>query len=483
MLPCASRVSVCAVRCATPGSSTHPAESRSTWPRQMSRRPAPRWTSGSRSPSWWARSRSVPRGRWALLGELGLGGEVQAGSRPAADDRGTRPARGRASGRAGGRPRRSPAGSRDHRARRPRRSAEAAELVRRPGSRAWARSDDEGGAHPRGGGRRIRSRPRVMRTGRTSRTCGARRRRAGPWRSRRGEPRAALIGAPGAGKTLLARTIPGLLPPLDAAEAQAATVVASVAGDGPVRSLVTRRPFRAAPPHGVVRGAGGRWAAACSRRGDPGPQRGALRGRAAGVRSGRAREALRQPLEEGSVAIARVGGAVEMPARFKLVAAMNPCPCGWAGDPSGRCTCPIGLPDRYAARVSGPFRDRLDLWIGVPRVAPQALLAHEDGEASALVAARVAAVRTRQLEVRGRLAGRLSGRALRAACLLDTSAQRTAIQLADAAGLTARATERLLRVARTIADLDNAERVAVHHLEEAARYRVPASPYLAARVG
>jgi len=106
-----------------------------------------------------------------------------------------------------------------------------------------------------------------------------------------------------------------------------------------------------------------------------------------------AREALRQPLEEGRIAIARVGGAVEMPARFQQVAAMNPCPCGWAGDPSGRCTCPIGLPDRYAARVSGPFRDRLDLWIGVPRVGPQALLAHEDGEASALVAARVAAVR------------------------------------------------------------------------------------------
>jgi magnesium chelatase family protein len=196
-----------------------------------------------------------------------------------------------------------------------------------------------------------------------------------------------------------------------------------------------------------------------------------------------AREALRQPLEEGRIAIARVGGAVEMPARFQLVAAMNPCPCGWAGDPSGRCTCPIGLPDRYAARVSGPFRDRLDLWIGVPRVAPQALLAREDGEASGLVAARVAAVRARQLEARGRLAGRLSGRNLRAACLLDAAAERTAIRLADAAGLTARATERLLRVARTIADLDNAERVAVHHLEEAARYRVPATPYLSARGG
>ena len=188
-----------------------------------------------------------------------------------------------------------------------------------------------------------------------------------------------------------------------------------------------------------------------------------------------AREALRQPLEEGRIAIARAGGAVEMPARFQLVAAMNPCPCGWAGDPSGRCTCPPGLPDRYAARISGPFRDRLDIWVGLPRVAPAALLARGDGEASAQVAARVAAVRTHQVTARGRIAGRLSGRALRAACLLDGTAERAAIRLADSAGLTARATERLLRVARTIADLEFAERVAVRHLEEAARYRVPAT--------
>ena len=164
-----------------------------------------------------------------------------------------------------------------------------------------------------------------------------------------------------------------------------------------------------------------------------------------------------------------------MPARFQLVAAMNPCPCGWAGDPSGRCTCPPGLPDRYAARISGPFRDRLDILVGLPRVAPAALLARGDGEASAQVAARVAAVRTHQVTARGRIAGRLSGRALRAACLLDGTAERAAIRLADSAGLTARATERLLRVARTIADLEFAERVAVRHLEEAARYRVPAT--------
>ena len=283
-----------------------------------------------------------------------------------------------------------------------------------------------------------------------------------------------MIGAPGSGKTLLARTIPGLLPPLAGAEAQEATVIASVAGEGPLRSLVTRRPFRA-PHHtasyAALVGGGPRLA--------PGEVTRAHNGvlfldelpefdRAC-------REALRQPLEEGRIAIARVGGAVEMPARFQLVAAMNPCPCGWAGDPSGRCTCPPGLPDRYAARISGPFRDRLDLWVGVPRVAPTALLAREDGEASAPVAERVAAARRWQLEARGRLAGRLSGRALRGACRLEVGSERAAIRLADAAGLTARATERLLRVARTIADLEGADGVAVRHLEEAARYRVPAT--------
>ena len=291
-----------------------------------------------------------------------------------------------------------------------------------------------------------------------------------------------MIGAPGSGKTLLARTIPGLLPPLDPSEAQEATVIASVAGEGPVRSLVTKRPFRA-PHHtasyAALVGGGPRLA--------PGEVTRAHHGvlfldelpefdRAA-------REALRQPLEEGRIAIARAGGAVVMPARFQLVAAMNPCPCGWAGDPSGRCTCPPGLPDRYAARISGPFRDRLDLWVCLPRVAPAALLARGDPEASAAVAARVAQVRAHQVGGRGRLAGRLAGRALRAACQLDATGEREAIRLADAGGLTARATERLLRVARTIADLDAVERVGVRHLEEAVRYRVPATAAASLRAG
>src|SRR5450759_725227 len=206
-----------------------------------------------------------------------------------------------------------------------------------------------------------------------------------------------MIGAPGSGKTLLARTIRGLLPPLDPAEAQEATVIASVAGEGPVRGFVTRRPFRA--PHHTAS-----YAALVG--GGPRMSPGEVTRAHHGVLfldelpefDRAAREALRQPLEEGRIAIARAGGAVEMPARFQLVAAMNPCPCGWAADPSGRCTCPLGLPDRYATRISGPFRDRLDLWVGMPRVAPEALLAREDGEASAPVAARVAAVWAHQVD-------------------------------------------------------------------------------------
>jgi len=184
-------------------------------------------------------------------------------------------------------------------------------------------------------------------------------------------------------------------------------------------------------------------------------------------------EALRQPLEEGRVSIARVGRAVVFPARFQLVGAMNPCPCGWDTDPSGRCICPSGVPERYRARISGPLRDRIDLWVGVPRIAPRELLRAADPESSEAVRARVAACRARQLGTRAVLNGRLRGRALRAAAALDARSERRAIALAEAAGMTARATERLVRVARTIADLADADRVSVEHLEEAARYRPP----------
>jgi len=186
-------------------------------------------------------------------------------------------------------------------------------------------------------------------------------------------------------------------------------------------------------------------------------------------------EALRQPLEDGFVSIARVGRATRFPARFLLVAAMNPCPCGFAGDPSGRCHCPIGAPERYAGRVSGPLRDRIDLWVTMDRVPPMALVGHAAPESSAVVAARIAAARRRQgARATRRVNGQLSGRALRAACALDPITERRAADLADLDGMTARGTERLLRVARTIADLEGTDRVLAPHLDKAARFRTPA---------
>jgi magnesium chelatase family protein len=288
-----------------------------------------------------------------------------------------------------------------------------------------------------------------------------------------GEHGLVLVGPPGSGKTMLASTIPGILPSLDDDEAREVTIIASVAGGAPLRGLVRRRPFRA-PHHtasyAALVGGGPRMA--------PGEitlaHHGVLFLDELPEFDRPSLEALRQPLEEGRVSVARVGRAVVFPARFQLVAAMNPCRCGWDGDPAARCRCPAGDPERYRSRVSGPLRDRIDLWVGVPRIAPRDLLRAAEPESSATVAVRIAAGRARQVAARGRLNGRLAGRALRHAAGLDRVAERRAIALAERAAMTARATERLVRVARTIADLAGADRVGAEHLEEAARFRPPA---------
>jgi magnesium chelatase family protein len=288
-----------------------------------------------------------------------------------------------------------------------------------------------------------------------------------------------LIGPPGSGKTLLARTIDGLLPPLPDAEALAATIVASVAGEAP-RELVRRAPVRA--PHHTLS-----YAAMVG--GGPRLSPGEVTMADHGVLfldelpefSRDVLEALRQPLEDGRVAVSRAGRATTFPARFQLVAAMNPCPCGYAGAEPGRCRCGPEVPERYTGRVSGPLRDRIDLWVAMPKVAPVALMAGPEPESSAVVAARIAAARDVQRR-RGdaRLNGRVSGRQLRTVCGLNRLTQRRAIELAELDGLSGRGTERLLRVARTIADLAGEVVVGVAHLEEAARFRSPAAR-LAAR--
>jgi magnesium chelatase family protein len=289
-----------------------------------------------------------------------------------------------------------------------------------------------------------------------------------------------FIGPPGTGKTLLARTIPGLLPPLGDREALAATIVASVSGEGPISELVRQAPFRA-PHHTSSYAAmvgGGPWVS-------PGEvtraDHGVLFLDELAEFSRDVLEALRQPLEDGRISIARTGRTATLPARFQLVAAMNPCPCGNAGGDPGSCTCPPGLPDRYVGRISGPLRDRIDIWVGMPRVAAHVLLSGVEPESSSTVGGRIAEARSRQLSRPGStLNARIGGRALRAIARLTPATQGHLVRLSELERLSGRGTERLLRVARTIADLAGLDGVEPDHLDEAARWRIPSTNPLSA---
>lgn len=284
-----------------------------------------------------------------------------------------------------------------------------------------------------------------------------------------------MSGPPGVGKTLLARTIPGLLPPLDDAAALSVSIVASAAGEGPVRELSRRPPFRA--PHHTLS-----YAAMVG--GGPNLTPGEVTRADEGVLfldelaefDRDVLEALRQPLEEGRVVISRAGRTMTFPSRFQLIAAMNPCRCGFAGSlPEGRCRCTPGDVERYGRRVSGPLRDRIDLWVTMPRMAATAIVATREPEGSAVVGARIAAARARAALDRGGLNGRLRGRVLRRACRLSPQAAARVVALAEDELASGRGTERLMRVARTIADLDGSMTVEPVHLDEAAWYRSPAT--------
>ena len=284
-----------------------------------------------------------------------------------------------------------------------------------------------------------------------------------------------LIGSPGAGKSMLARRLPSILPDMTRAESLQTTEIYSVAGmTDPAHPLVDVRPFRS--PHHT--------ASTVSLAGGGGtPRPGEISLAHNGVLfldelpefDKSALETLRQPLEDGFVTIPRAAGTLTLPSRFMLVCAMNPCKCGWYGHPSGRCTCSENQVDQYMRRISGPLLDRIDMYVEVPSVEYEAMRRKEKPESSAVIRRRVNAAREVQKQ-------RFSGTEVSCNaymppamigqfCALDAAGERLMQSAFDRLGLTGRSHDRILRMARTIADLEGAARIEAPHLAEAIQYR------------
>ncbi|MBQ7542555.1 MAG: YifB family Mg chelatase-like AAA ATPase [Clostridia bacterium] len=284
-----------------------------------------------------------------------------------------------------------------------------------------------------------------------------------------------MIGAPGSGKSMLAKRLPSILPDMTFEESLETTKLYSIAGALPQGvSLITRRPFRS--PHHTVSPAGLSGGGSIPKPGEISlAHNGVLFLDELPEFSRTAMEILRQPMEDGRITISRAAGTLSFPCSVMLVAAMNPCPCGFFGHPTRECTCPAGAAARYLARVSGPVLDRLDIHIEVPPVDFKKLADTEKSECSADIRQRVNAARKRQQQ-------RLSGTGV--ACNGQMNAAMTqefcrpsksALQLLERAfenlGLSARAFDKILRVARTVADLEGSDTIEFPHVAEAIQYR------------
>ncbi|HEU5399413.1 MAG TPA: YifB family Mg chelatase-like AAA ATPase [Gammaproteobacteria bacterium] len=282
-----------------------------------------------------------------------------------------------------------------------------------------------------------------------------------------------FVGPPGTGKSMLASRLPGVLPPMTEDEALEAAAVASISDTGFSAEQWRKRPYR--NPHHTA-------SAVALVGGGSFPRPGEISLAHHGVLfldelpefDRKVLEVLREPLETGTIVVSRAARQAEFPAAFQLMAAMNPCPCGYLGDPSGRCHCTEEQVQRYRSRISGPLLDRIDLHVEAPRVAREALRPDTppDGETSGVVADRVARARMRQLARCPKPNARLTTREINRHCKPDDQGQRLLERAMEQLGLSARAYHRILKVARTIADLGESETVLSAHVAEAVGYRV-----------
>ncbi len=279
-----------------------------------------------------------------------------------------------------------------------------------------------------------------------------------------------FVGPPGAGKSMLAHRLPGILPPMTEREALESATVASISAAGFRVRDWGRRPFRA--PHHTA-------SAPALVGGGSHPRPGEISLAHHGVLfldelpefSSRVLEALREPLETGSITISRAARQAEFPAQFQLVAAMNPCPCGYRGDRDARCRCSELQIQHYRARISGPLLDRIDLHVEMPRPEASHFRVAAPGDESGVVARRVARARALQ-GMRGEaINAHLQTRDLQRHCVLERASERLLEHAMRRLNLSARAHDRILKVARTIADLEQAETILEHHLAEAIQLR------------